>query len=218
MRLLLAISILLVLISKDYAFAQVDNLHPFESLGIRLRQYNDEKISEFIFKDINGKDVKLSSFKGKYVLLDFWETVCVPCLQEVPLARKLHNRLTKYYPQVVLLTISSDKNVEKWKQIIAEKNMPGLNLLSTRDANMNTFHVKGWPTYILLNPESKIMGFEMPTPGDGPFLEYLIYKALKGIYPADAQKTISVPEKGSNGYYASTPEFLAWIKEVNWTK
>ena len=38
----------------------------------------------FSFKDLTGKTVSLSNFKGKVILLDFWATWCVPCKQEIP--------------------------------------------------------------------------------------------------------------------------------------
>ncbi len=39
---------------------------------------------KFSFKDINGKKVSLSQFKGKVIILDFWATWCVPCKAEIP--------------------------------------------------------------------------------------------------------------------------------------
>jgi thiol-disulfide isomerase/thioredoxin len=39
---------------------------------------------KFSFKDINGKKVALSEFKGKVIILDFWATWCVPCKAEIP--------------------------------------------------------------------------------------------------------------------------------------
>lgn len=195
-----------------------DTTNFFERREKRLNKYKDESIPEFIFKDINGKNVKLSSFKAKYLLLDFWETSCGPCLAEIPQAQKLQDRIKQYYPPVIWLTISSDKNVEKWKQVVKEKKMPRINLLSTRDANTNTFHVNFWPTYRLLDPEGKIIGYNLPSPSEGPALEYLIYKAIHGIYAADAYKAMHKPTKNAYGGYDFTPEVIKWGKEVNWTQ
>ena len=39
---------------------------------------------DFILKDINGKEVSLSAYKGKVILLDFWATWCAPCKIEIP--------------------------------------------------------------------------------------------------------------------------------------
>src|SRR5213593_185643 len=46
----------------------------------------------FTLKDLNNKDVKLSSFKGKVILLDFWATWCGPCKIEIPWFMEFQNK------------------------------------------------------------------------------------------------------------------------------
>lgn len=213
------ITTFLILFSSGFIYAQNDTTNqvsmPMEE---RIGLYENKYIPEFIFKDINGKEVKLSSFKGKYILLDFWETVCAPCISEIPEAQKSHDRIEKFYPQVVWLTISSDRNVEKWKQVVHEKKMPGINLLSTREANKSVFHVMGWPTYILLNPERKIIGFMLPTPIEGPLLEFIIHKGIQGVHAKEAFKLALKPIDDSRRRYNNTEEFSKWMKEVNYNQ
>ena len=52
----------------------------------------DAKVAnfDFTFKDINGKNVALSAYKGKVVLLDFWATYCLPCKDEIPFLNELY--------------------------------------------------------------------------------------------------------------------------------
>ncbi|HEV7781845.1 MAG TPA: TlpA disulfide reductase family protein, partial [Chitinophagaceae bacterium] len=45
----------------------------------------------FIARDINGKNTRLSDYKGKYVLLDFWASWCLPCMREIPFIKQLSN-------------------------------------------------------------------------------------------------------------------------------
>lgn len=46
--------------------------------------------SDFTLRDVEGRDVRLSDFAGKVVLLNFWATWCVPCEAEIPHLQKLH--------------------------------------------------------------------------------------------------------------------------------
>ena len=53
------------------------------SLSAQKEELKPAKLN-FSFKDINGKKVSLSDFKGKVILLDFWATWCIPCKKEMP--------------------------------------------------------------------------------------------------------------------------------------
>lgn len=59
----------------------------------------------FTLKDMNGVDVKLSSFKGKIILLNFWATWCPPCKVEIPYLVELQNQ---YKDDLVILGFSVD--------------------------------------------------------------------------------------------------------------
>jgi peroxiredoxin len=64
---------------------------------------------EFELPDINGKNVRLSDFRGKAVMLHFWTKTCRPCLEELPDIATLAKAL-RPHPQIVLVTITTDEN------------------------------------------------------------------------------------------------------------
>jgi peroxiredoxin len=64
---------------------------------------------DFELPSINGGKVKLSSFRGKVVILNFWTKTCRPCLEEMPSISDLAKAL-KAHPNVMLLTITTDES------------------------------------------------------------------------------------------------------------
>jgi thiol-disulfide isomerase/thioredoxin len=66
----------------------------------------------FTLKDMNGVDVKLASFKGKVILLNFWATWCGPCRAEIPALVELQKQ---YSQDLVILGFSVDDPVDKLK-------------------------------------------------------------------------------------------------------
>jgi cytochrome c biogenesis protein CcmG/thiol:disulfide interchange protein DsbE len=75
---------------------------------------------DFKLKDMNGVEVKLDSFKGKVILLNFWATWCGPCKAEIPSLIELQ---TEYADDLVVLGFSVDDPVEKLKPYAAEYNV-----------------------------------------------------------------------------------------------
>jgi peroxiredoxin len=71
----------------------------------------------FTLKDMNGVDVKLSSFKGRIVLLNFWATWCPPCKVEIPDLVELQKQ---FGDDLVILGVSIDDTPEQLKPFAAE--------------------------------------------------------------------------------------------------
>lgn len=66
---------------------------------------------DFELPSINGNKVRLSDFRGKVVIMNFWTKTCRPCLEEMPSLADLAKALRKH-PNVVLLTITTDESAE----------------------------------------------------------------------------------------------------------
>src|SRR5262245_21458749 len=75
----------------------------------------------FTLKDMQNKDVKLSAFKGKVILLDFWATWCGPCKIEIPWFMEFQNKYGKDGLQVI--GISVDDTLDKLKPFVADMKM-----------------------------------------------------------------------------------------------
>ncbi len=78
--------------------------------------------ADFTLKDLNDKDVKLSDFKGKVIILDFWATWCPPCVREIP----HFNELYKEYAEkgLVVLGVSLDRGGVDAVKSFKEKRTP----------------------------------------------------------------------------------------------
>ncbi len=68
---------------------------------------SDHRAPDFELPDMNGRPVKLSSYRGKVVVLNFWTKTCNPCLQEMPSVATLA-RIAKTRSDFVVLTVSTD--------------------------------------------------------------------------------------------------------------
>ena len=110
----------------------------------------------FTLKDVNGKDVALSSLKGKVVLLDFWATWCEPCKMEIPWFAEFQ---TKYGSQgFQAIGVSVDDTVEKLKPYVAKykMNYPVLVGLNHDDIQNAYGPLWGIPVTALISRGGKI--------------------------------------------------------------
>ena len=109
----------------------------------------------YTVKDMNGRDVKLSSFKGKVIVLNFWATWCGPCKVEIPSLVELQK---KYAEDVVVLGMSGDDPVEKLPPFAAKYkiNYPVLVGLGREDVQDAFGPLYGIPVTVFIGRDGKI--------------------------------------------------------------
>ncbi len=117
---------------------------------------------EFSTLDINNSPLQLTMFKGKYILLDFWASWCVPCRISVPNFLKLYD---KYHTKgLEIIAISVDKDSTAWRNAVrVDHTEIWYHIRSdggTKDTvNIaNKYGVRFYPTKMLINREGTIIG------------------------------------------------------------
>ena len=104
---------------------------------------------DFVLRDKRGKEVRLSSFRGKKeVLLDFWASFCTPCRSQNKEMNKHYKELKKKGIQII--SVSFDRDKKKWLTAVKQDKMPWLQLADLTIAGgreiENSFKVKVLPT------------------------------------------------------------------------
>jgi thiol-disulfide isomerase/thioredoxin len=109
----------------------------------------------FTLKDMSGADVKLESFKGKVILINFWATWCGPCRAEIPSLVELQQQ---YIDDLVVLGFSVDDTVEKMKPYAAEYkiNYPLLVGNGREDVQDAFGPLWGIPVSVIIDREGRI--------------------------------------------------------------
>lgn len=120
------------------------------------------KAPDFTQPDPSGKPVSLSSFKGKYVLVDFWASWCPPCRKDNPNVVKAYNEFKD--KNFTILGVSLDQSKEAWLQAIQQDGLTwthvsDLKFWSNEAAAL--YGVQAIPANFLIDPQGNIVAQDL---------------------------------------------------------
>ncbi len=128
-------------------------------------EQNQVPAPAFTLPGLDGKEISLSDFRGKWVILDFWGSWCGWCIKGFP---QLKEAYEKYKPELEVIGIDCQETPERWKAGVEKYQLPWVHVYLSRekqDSLLKEYGVQGFPTKIIVNPEGKIMNI---TSGEDP--------------------------------------------------
>lgn len=129
-----------------------------ERLALLKRSEIGSPMLNFTQNDVDGKSVSFSSFRGKYVLVDFWASWCGPCRAENPNVLREYNKYKD--KNFTVVGISLDDKPDSWKKAIKDDGMPWTQLSDSKGwkNEVSTYYgIQGIPMTFLIDPQGNII-------------------------------------------------------------
>ncbi len=121
-----------------------------------------DKAVDFILPDLNGREVSLFSFKGKYVLLEFWATGCGPCRMENPNLLKAYRRYKT--DGFEILGVSLDESRKSWESTVEKDSIVWTTVCDLKGISgivPVTYSVYYIPNNYLIDPEGTVIAKDL---------------------------------------------------------
>lgn len=127
---------------------------------------------DFSLRDQNGDRHNLEDYKGKVIILNFWQTWCPPCRAEMPDFQKVYEKYNENKDDVVILGVASPKNElntsytqeqetdEGIAKFLADNNYSYPNLMDYTAELYFQYQVQSFPTTIVVDKEGNLYGYQ----------------------------------------------------------
>ncbi|MFN2532508.1 MAG: TlpA disulfide reductase family protein [Pyrinomonadaceae bacterium] len=113
---------------------------------------------DFSLRDATGNSVSLNQYRGKVVLIDFWQTWCPPCVEEMPHLQSLQE---KYKGEGLVILGVTDRldpdGLAKWRELVRDKGVNYLTLIDEKGAIAAQFNVSGYPHKFIIDREGRLV-------------------------------------------------------------
>jgi peroxiredoxin len=137
---------------------------------------------DFAVTTLDGNELRLADFKGKFVLLDFWATWCAPCVSEIPNLKAVHDAFAAE-PRFAMVSLSLDERPAHLKSFVNSQKIPWQQAFLGSDSPVAAdYDATAIPATFLISPDGKVLAKDLR----GETMKTSILAALKR-YKADGR-------------------------------
>lgn len=150
--LLLTITLMAACVNKPKATAQIAETAETTEVAEAT-----DMAPDFELPNLQGSTTKLSSLRGKYVVLDFWGSWCIWCIRGIPSMKEAYS---KYKDKMEILGVDCRDTEEKWKAAVEEHKLPWLQVRCPNEQLQSLaaqYNIEGFPTKVIIDPEGKLV-------------------------------------------------------------
>ncbi|AFM03361.1 Peroxiredoxin [Bernardetia litoralis DSM 6794] len=165
-------------------FKETEQEKGFESYAKNLKERVENKNQEpkklaadFSIKDMSGYEIKLSDWKGRVVVLNFWANYCLPCAKEIPFLNKIWRETQT--DDIIFLAVTKDSPLVVQRFAQRQKEMFSFSVLPHAKELADVYDVNLVPTQIVINKKGEIVHRETGFGGNIDKLKQVVLEELK---------------------------------------
>ncbi|HRH41580.1 MAG TPA: TlpA disulfide reductase family protein [Pyrinomonadaceae bacterium] len=143
-----------------------------------------QSLQDFGYVDLDGKNRKLSEFRGKYLLIDIWGFWCGPCRREMPYLRSAYEKFKNRNFEILGLNTDPEYTPESIKQNLVKNGMTWSQArFDSIGKTLKNLRISSFPTTILIDPEGKIISLNQTNKGQPDLRGRDLLTSLDEILP-----------------------------------
>jgi len=152
---------------KKMMTQQFSGIQRMYAENLQIKKLNGNPSPTFAYENHKGGVTKLEDLKGKYVYVDVWATWCAPCRAEIPFLKKIEEKYHGKNIEFVSISIDKLKDKDKWRAMVTDKELGGVQLFADNDWNsqfVKDYGINGIPRFILIGPDGNVVNANADRP------------------------------------------------------